>query len=226
MRRAAAGEPAPLWILADRQTAGRGRSGRQWTSEAGNFCASLLIDSNAHQRAAGQLSLLAGVAVVRAIAESAGGVGLAGLRLKWPNDILIGVAKAGGILIESTTFGARRIAVIGIGLNLASAPNGLLRPVTCLAAHGVLATPRDLLARLDSHIDRLMTIWQEEGGFEQIRSAWLAHATAPGESLRVNAGSRTLSGTFQGIDADGALLMRDAHGHEHRFTFGEVMLGD
>lgn len=224
MRRAAAGERGPLWILADRQTAGRGRSGRPWTSEPGNLSASLLIDVDAEPRASGQLSLLAGVAAVNAIAECAGSAGLPGLRLKWPNDILIGAAKAGGILIESTTFSARRVVVIGIGLNLASTPS-LPRPVTCLSAHGVLATPRDVLARLDSHMDRLLSIWQEEGGFEPIRSAWLAHTTAPGEPLRVNAGPRTVSGTFHGIDADGALLMLDAHGHEHKFTFGDVMLG-
>ena len=80
-KRAAAGEAGPLWIMARRQTQGRGRSGRHWVSEPGNLYASLLQRLACPQSVVHQLSLLAGVAVVEAIAEAAGSAGIAGLRL-------------------------------------------------------------------------------------------------------------------------------------------------
>jgi len=98
--RALAGEIGPLWIMARRQSHGRGRSGRQWASEPGNLYASLLQRVVCRQSVVHQLSLVAGVATVEAIVAAAGAP-IAGLRLKWPNDVLIGAAKCAGILPES-----------------------------------------------------------------------------------------------------------------------------
>jgi BirA family transcriptional regulator, biotin operon repressor / biotin---[acetyl-CoA-carboxylase] ligase len=98
---AEAGETGPLWIMARRQTAGRGRADRPWVSVPGNLHASLLIQLDCAPTAMPQLSLVAGVAVVDAIRQATGG-GPAGLRLKWPNDILIGPAKCAGILVETS----------------------------------------------------------------------------------------------------------------------------
>src|ERR1700680_2406864 len=137
-KRAAAGEAGPLWIMARRQTNGRGRSGRMWASEPGNLYASLLQRLACPQSVVHQLSLLAGVAAVEAIAAAVGGR-INGLRLKWPNDVLIGEAKCAGILPESQigAGGSEVVVVIGIGINLASHPTGLGRSATHLAAHGV-----------------------------------------------------------------------------------------
>ena len=88
-----------MWVLADRQTAGRGRDGRVWTSLGGNLHASLLFAPSCSVQHAAGLALVAGVAAVDAIRAANGGAGLRSLRLKWPNDILIGSAKVGGILI-------------------------------------------------------------------------------------------------------------------------------
>jgi BirA family transcriptional regulator, biotin operon repressor / biotin---[acetyl-CoA-carboxylase] ligase len=98
---AEAGETGPLWIMARRQTAGRGRADRQWLSVPGNLHASLLMELDCPPTAVPQLSLLAGVATLDAIRQAAAGE-LAGLRLKWPNDILIGQAKCAGILVETS----------------------------------------------------------------------------------------------------------------------------
>ena len=98
---AEAGETGPLWIVARRQTAGRGRADRHWVSVPGNLHASLLVQLNCPPGAMPQLSLVAGVAVVDAIRQATGG-GPAGLRLKWPNDVLIGQAKCAGILVETS----------------------------------------------------------------------------------------------------------------------------
>jgi BirA family biotin operon repressor/biotin-[acetyl-CoA-carboxylase] ligase len=147
MRRVLGGEGGPLWVTAERQTAGRGRLGRAWTSQMGNLFASYVVTIDCPPATAAQLSLVAGVAVIDALWE-AGDV--AGLRLKWPNDILVGEAKAGGILVESTSRPGRQgtVAVVGVGLNLSSAPQDLGQAATYLAAHGLALSPRDALCFL------------------------------------------------------------------------------
>jgi BirA family biotin operon repressor/biotin-[acetyl-CoA-carboxylase] ligase len=224
-RRAAAGERGPLWIRAEAQARGRGRSGRAWTSVPGNVSASLLLDLDCTPAVVQQLSMLAGVAVIDAVegaARDCGGV--PGLRLKWPNDVVIGVAKTGGILLESSTRGRQLTVVIGIGLNLASHPTDLARPVTHLAAHGVLIAPGCMLHFIAGAMDRWLTIWRGGAGFSQVRRAWLEHAGAPGERLSVNTGEGCVEGDFVGIDDHGALILRDKRGQERRFSYGDVTI--
>ena len=224
-KRALAGETGPLWIMARRQTHGRGRSGRQWTSEPGNLYASLLQRLACPQTVVHQLSLLAGVAAVEAIAAAAGAP-IAGLRLKWPNDVLIGEAKCAGILPESqmAAGSSEVVVVIGIGINLASHPTGLGRAATHLAAHGVSLAPEAMLAGLAEAIQRWLGVWDRGGGFAQVRAAWLGYAGAVGESLTVDTGRERIAGTFLGLDDGGALLMRDAQGRSRKLTFGDVTL--
>jgi BirA family biotin operon repressor/biotin-[acetyl-CoA-carboxylase] ligase len=234
MRRALAGERGPLWVLADRQTTGRGRSGRAWVSSAGNLFASLLVEMTGPVAKAGQLSLVAGVAAIEAI-RSMGPLGGplggplapgAGLRLKWPNDVLLGLAKAGGILVESSTRGAQegRVAVIGIGLNLASAPPGLEPGATYLAAHGLTLSPREALCFLAGTMDAWLKIWNEGEGFAAVRAAWLERAGPLGEPLTVHGVAGPVRGRFAGLDDEGALLVAGADGGERRFTYGDVTL--
>jgi BirA family biotin operon repressor/biotin-[acetyl-CoA-carboxylase] ligase len=224
--RAEAGEAGPLWIAARRQSAGRGRSGRRWASEPGNLYASLLQRLACPQSVVHQLSLLAGVAVVEAIAEAAGGAGIAGLRLKWPNDVLIGEAKCAGILPESHSGGraAEVVVVIGIGINLVSHPSGLGRAATNLAAHGVSVTPEAMLGILAQTIQRWLGVWDCGRGFAAVRAAWLERGGAVGESLTVDTGRERIAGTFLDLDASGALVMRDTLGLERKLTFGDVTL--
>jgi BirA family biotin operon repressor/biotin-[acetyl-CoA-carboxylase] ligase len=226
MRRALAGERGPLWVLADRQTAGRGRSGRAWVSDAGNLFASLLVARDYPVAKAGQLSLVAGVATVDAL-RKAGPLELgAELRLKWPNDILIGPDKMGGILVESSTRGAGdgRVTVIGVGLNLASAPPGQERGATYLAAHGLTLSPREALCFLAEAMDAWLETWNGGAGFALVRAAWLQRAGAPGEPLTVHAAEGPVVGRFAGLDADGALVIAGADGRERHFTYGDVTL--
>jgi BirA family transcriptional regulator, biotin operon repressor / biotin---[acetyl-CoA-carboxylase] ligase len=225
-KRAAAGEAGPLWIMARRQTQGRGRSGRPWASEPGNLYASLLQRLACPQAVVHQLSLLAGVAVVEAIAAASGTTRIAGLRLKWPNDVLIGKAKCAGILPESHSGGhaLEVVVVIGIGINLASHPPGLGRAATDLAAHGVSVTPEAMLPILAQAIERWLGIWNGGHGFAAVRAAWLEHGGTVGESLTVDTGRERIAGTFLDLDAGGALLMRDTLGQERKLTFGDVTL--
>jgi BirA family transcriptional regulator, biotin operon repressor / biotin---[acetyl-CoA-carboxylase] ligase len=226
MRRALAGEPGPLWVLADRQTAGRGRSGRAWVSEPGNLFASLAISTRCAPVAAGQLSLVAGVAVIDALHKAAAGGRPEGLRLKWPNDILVGTAKTGGVLIESTVLkpGGARLAVIGVGLNLASAPDALGRAATFLSAHGLSLSPARALCFLAEAMDDWLKTWNDARGFAKVREAWLKRAGPIGEPLTVRTNGGFVSGRFAGLDAEGALLIAGPDGSERRFTYGDVAL--
>jgi len=223
MRRAMRGEAGPLWVVADRQTGGRGRSGRAWVSPAGNLHASRLMALGCAPAVVPQLSLVAGIAVFESVRAVAAG-GPDGLRLKWPNDVLVGGDKLSGILVESTTIGQQAIAVIGIGLNLTSHPEGLDYPATCLGRHHSTTDRRAVLDALDRAIDLWLNAWQEGRGSACIRSAWLERAGPIGEPVSVDTGGALLAGTFAGIDDDGALLLLDSDGSVSRHAYGGVTL--
>ena len=223
---ARAGENGPLWVMAHRQTAGRGRSGRKWASEPGNLHASLLLGLACPPTAVQQLSLLAGVAVIDAIAAAAAGTTIANLRLKWPNDVLIDGAKCAGILPESHS-GANAtglLAVIGVGINLAWHPQDLERAATHLAAHGVRLEPEAMLAQLAGAMQHWLDVWDWGIGFAAIRTAWCERGGPTGETLTVDTGREKISGQFLDLAEDGALIMLDGNGRERRLTYGEVTI--
>jgi BirA family biotin operon repressor/biotin-[acetyl-CoA-carboxylase] ligase len=224
---ARAGERGPLWIVARRQTQGRGRSGRQWLSEPGNLYASLLQTLACPQSVVHQLSLLTGVAVIDAIRTAAGAKAIAPVRLKWPNDVLIGEAKCAGILPEShsSANGASITAVIGIGINLAWHPAGLGRPSTCLAEQGLELAPETMLGFVADAMQQWLAAWDNGRGFAAVRAAWRERGGPVGEPVSVDTGHERMAGTFLDLDGDGALLMRDPTGAVRRVTYGEVTLG-
>jgi BirA family transcriptional regulator, biotin operon repressor / biotin---[acetyl-CoA-carboxylase] ligase len=222
MRRIAAGERGPLWLRAIQQTGGKGRSGRPWSSAPGNLYASLVMPLSAPLSVVPQLSLVAGVAVADAIIAAVGPI--PGLRLKWPNDVLIGTAKLAGILPESTTVGGHVMAVLGIGINVAHHPEGLGRAATHLAEHGRPVAPEGMLRCLDTALAQWLDVWQAGAGFADIRAAWLARAGNSGEAISVHDTSGRTNGEFAGLDEDGALLMRRADGSLQRIAYGDVSL--
>jgi BirA family transcriptional regulator, biotin operon repressor / biotin---[acetyl-CoA-carboxylase] ligase len=220
---AEAGETGPLWIMARRQTAGRGRSDRPWVSVPGNLHASLLVQLPDPPGALPQLSLLTGVAVVDAIRQTTGG-GPAGLRLKWPNDVLIGQAKCAGILIESISSRKAATVVIGIGIDLAWHPGDLGRAAADLAQHGCQTPPEAMLGSLSEAMHNWLAAWDGGRGFSAVRQAWLERAGPAGERMTVNTGRNRIEGTFADLDAEGALVICDGHGQRRTVTFGDVTL--
>lgn len=219
--RLAAGEGLAegTWLVADRQSAGRGRQGRAWFDGFGNFMGSTVVRPGPGDPPAPTLALLAGLAVHEAVSPWVPPPHRA--VLKWPNDVMIGGAKLSGVLLEAGS-GA---VVVGIGVNLAVAPEVEGRETIALAAFGP-APSRDAFAdTLARQFAIELERWRTTGLEPMIRR-WLVAAHPPGTSLRVGEpGETPLSGTFAGLTGDGALQLKLADGTTRVIHAGEVRLG-
>jgi BirA family biotin operon repressor/biotin-[acetyl-CoA-carboxylase] ligase len=223
-RRAEAGEGGPVWITAARQTAGRGRRGRAWSTETGNLAATLLTTTDAPPAEAAQLSFVAALAAAD-LADTCLGAGAA--RLKWPNDVLVYGRKAVGILVESGTRADGRLwLAVGIGINLAHAPSDVERPATAFAEHmaGRPPQPLDALEVLATRFEAWRKLWATQG-FSPIAAGWTARAHGLGEPCEARLPNRTISGVAEGLDPDGALRLRLDDGALERITAGDVFFG-
>ncbi len=220
-RRAAEGAGEGLVVVATEQTAGRGRHGRRWHSPPGNLYASWLLRPGVSPATAASLSLVGGLAARDALL--AAGLGEERLRLKWPNDILVGDAKLGGVLLEGGGEGDARGIVVGVGINIAVAPEGTGRPTTCLRALGDRATTVDrLLTLLLEGFAARYARWRTAGFAEQ-RVEWVAAAYGIGDMTSLRIGEGRLDGRFVDIDAEGALWLELAPGRRRRFLAGELV---
>lgn len=218
-RLAEQGERGPLWIVADEQTAGRGRIGRNWVSEPGNLYATFLFAITAGPEVAAQVSFVAALAVhdmVTALLPSLRP------RIKWPNDVLIGGAKFCGVLPEVVGTAPTRIA-IGCGVNIAHAPKGTPYPVTML---GAAITIESVLQDLDLNLSNRLKIWDEGRDFAAIRKAWETNALGIGGEVSARAGTSEIRGIFKGLAADGALVIRLPDGAEHSIHAGDVSFAE
>jgi BirA family transcriptional regulator, biotin operon repressor / biotin---[acetyl-CoA-carboxylase] ligase len=220
-RLAASGHRGPIWITAGRQTAGRGRRGRAWESPTGNLSATLLISPSKPAAECAQLSFVAAIAAADAASSFAPN---ADIKVKWPNDVLANGKKLAGILLESASGsdGALSFLAIGIGMNLAHFPPDTEFPATSLAALGV-ATPlsADALTQLASGFAKWYDIWMTKG-FAPIHDAWLARAAGLGTRIRARLTNEETSGVFEGIDATGALILRESKDRVRKIAAGEV----
>jgi BirA family transcriptional regulator, biotin operon repressor / biotin---[acetyl-CoA-carboxylase] ligase len=222
-RRAAVGERGPLWIATRRQTAGKGRSGRAWNeASTGNVAATLLFEPACTPARLPELSLVAGVAAHDAIASALPAAATPRVELKWPNDVLIAGAKTSGILIETGNYGTAAVSLIGIGINVASAPAGVDRATTCLAAQGGTLDADAVLKLLAARMAHWLDVWRGADGFAAVRAAWIARATPIGRPLEIKTNDGPVAGTFAGLDHDGALLIDLAPDIRRRFTYGDV----
>jgi BirA family biotin operon repressor/biotin-[acetyl-CoA-carboxylase] ligase len=219
LARSRAGERGPLWITAAVQSAGRGRRGNAWVSTPGNLFATLLLTEPSEPAVASQLSFVAALALHDAVAECAPQVGPL-LKVKWPNDLLLGGAKLAGILIEAESDPVLALAV-GIGVNCAAHPEGTPYPATDLAAQGALVTPERLLGALSVAMMKRLDLWSHGQGFAGVRADWLKRAAGLGQDIRVRLPERELAGRFEGLDDMGRLLLQ-AEGHVTPVTAGEV----
>ncbi len=219
---AEAGEPALLAVWADEQTAGRGRQGRGWSSPPGNLYLTLLFRPEGPPARGVEYGFLAGLALAEALSES---VDAERVRLKWPNDVMLDGAKMAGILLESRARGETLDwLLIGMGVNLASAPGDTPYRAAALAETGALLPPALLLERLLPRLEAWRSRLAAQG-FGAVRQAWMGRAYGLGRPLVARLPQGELSGRFQDLDADGALVLQTDDGGRRRVTAAEVQFG-
>ncbi|MCH8685343.1 biotin--[acetyl-CoA-carboxylase] ligase [Pedomonas mirosovicensis] len=221
IRLAQKGAPDGTWVVADEQTAGRGRRHRPWQSPKGNLFCTGLLRLTTEEEPVSQLSFLIALALYDTLAQW---VEPARLKLKWPNDVLLDGKKISGILLESAGSGqpGDRWVAAGIGVNLAVHPDNTERPAISLAAAGIAPPlPMAVAERLATAIDHWRGEWRQ-GGFAALRSAWLARATGLGSRIEVRLPETTLFGVFSDLAADGALLLQLDSGAVKTIHSGDV----
>ena len=213
---AAAGLEEGVWLRAERQTIGRGRMGRSWVSPPGNLYASTLVRIRPSDPPSATLALVAAVALEETVSAYVPGVAL----LKWPNDVLIQGAKVSGILLER----AGDAVVIGIGVNLAHYPTDTDRRATSLATHNAAVAPEDFIETLAEAFARWVECWRGQG-VDMIRRRWVAQAHPAGTPLNVRfPDGEAIDGLFDGLDPDGALILRLADGTRRVIHAADVFL--
>jgi BirA family biotin operon repressor/biotin-[acetyl-CoA-carboxylase] ligase len=218
LARADAGAAGGTVIVAERQTAGRGRQGRAWLSSPGDSLTFSLLWRFAPRTAPAGLSLAAGLAVAEAIQK----VGAGGTALKWPNDLLKDGRKLGGILIELAP-GSPHAAVIGIGINL-RLPTGM--PAELAAQSAALDGACDPNALLAAVLVELLAVLNTfaAGGFAPLRDAWTARHVFENAPIRLLSDfAPPRMGICRGVADDGALLL-ETGGRIERILSGEVSL--
>ena len=190
---------APSWVIAERQSGGRGRRGRQWTSPVGNLQATACFSFGGPMRDLPQLCLLAGVATCEALVAVQPAV--AGrLILKWPNDVLLDQRKLAGVLVESDVESRSANVRIGFGVNLV--------PVTeepDRRSHIDGVTPRELILALDAALTALLEDWTANG-FAPIGRKWERWALAIGSAIAPSA-LKGVTASYAGLAGDGSLLV-------------------
>jgi len=227
-RRADAGETGPLWIVARRQTDGRGRRGRSWESQDGNLFATLMQLTRKSPAEAAQVTFVAALAIADLL-DAWAPASL--VTIKWPNDVMLAGQKASGVLVESGVHESGGLwLAVGIGINLVSAPEGTERPATALAHHlrGDAASPPSIevaAAKLAEAFNVWMTRW-ETLGFQPILDAWRARTAGLDGPAVARLGRETIEGRAEGVAADGALKLRLADGSLRLISAGDVFFGE
>ena len=220
---ARAGAPDGALVCAEEQTAGRGRLARRWHAPRGSsLLVSLIFRPPLFPRQAQRMTMITSLGAVEAIRRVAG----LAAGVKWPNDIYLAERKAGGILTELGVRGeALEYVVVGMGLNVnldvAALPE-VATPATSLSAALGRPVPRlELLAAIlegiERRYDRLRERWSPA-------EEWRERLLTVGRRVVVRAGDEALEGLAEGVDPDGALLVRGAEGALHRVLAGDVTL--
>lgn len=219
MARADAGAAEGLWLRAEQQDGGRGRLGRQWLSPIGNLYCSTLVRLRPDDPPAHLLAFVTALAVHDTVLEILPGCGA---RLKWPNDVHVDGAKLAGILLERRA----DVVVVGIGMNVALAPDVPGRSVTSLRDLGAMAQI-DAAAVLELLADRFaarLAQWRSVAA-ATLLDVWCAAAHKPGDAMAVQRGpDDRVEGVFDGLAADGALRLRLADGRIETISAGDVDL--
>jgi BirA family biotin operon repressor/biotin-[acetyl-CoA-carboxylase] ligase len=214
----AAGVSHGAVVWAESQTSGRGRYGRDWVSPPGNlYCSIILRPLQAGARLT-DIAFVAALAVRDAVLQCVPPD--TAIQFKWPNDVLAGGRKVAGILVEAEKLPdeARTALIIGIGINIVSAPRETSYPATCVSALARTPGVARVLSFLVAALDRRVELWTRNG-FAVIRRDWMDHAYGVGGQVLASNG---VSGIFTGLDETGAIIIALTDGAEHRLVSGSV----
>lgn len=213
-------------VVAEAQSAGRGRLGRSWFSPPGkNLYCSYVVRPDIDLQDFPKLTMVAGLAAVRCLQQ----ISTVPLGLKWPNDLFINSRKCGGILCESSTASGNAFAVIGFGINCnlspADIPEELRETATSLLAEGQARVDvGQLYSELRRHLLEAIAEFEEKG-FAHILTRWNAHDLFRGTQMTwIREDRQPVTGISLGPDLDGALLVEDADGNRHKVISGDVTL--
>ncbi|CAI8938717.1 Bifunctional ligase/repressor BirA [Pseudomonas chlororaphis] len=216
------GVPAPFLVLAERQTAGRGRRGRKWVSPfAENVYYSLVLRIDGGMRQLEGLSLVVGLAVMQTLRE----FGVAGAGLKWPNDVLVGRKKIAGILLELVGDPADVCHVVlgvGINVNMQKTDEVDQQWTSMRLESGKQVDRNQLVARLSMMLRAYLERHQAQG-FSSIQEEWEQNHLWQGNAVSLIAGVNKIDGVVMGIDQQGALRL-EVDGVERVYSGGELSL--
>jgi BirA family biotin operon repressor/biotin-[acetyl-CoA-carboxylase] ligase len=223
LRRLAGGQVPPFIVLAERQTSGRGRRGRNWVSPFGeNLYYSLALQVDGGMRQLEGLSLVVGLALLRALRIA--GVVTAGL--KWPNDVLVDGRKIAGILLELSGDPADVCHVvigIGVNVNMLADRGAIDQPWTSMRAElGRLVDRNEFVCELNRQLSLYLGV-HEKHGFSVFRDEWQENHLWQGRHVTLATGANPVEGVVLGVDQAGAIRLRVA-GVEQNFSGGELSL--
>jgi BirA family transcriptional regulator, biotin operon repressor / biotin---[acetyl-CoA-carboxylase] ligase len=201
-------------VIADQQTAGRGRYGRHWISEKGNFYSSFIVRPKKPLERLSELAFVAAIAVGRLLEELIDS-GNVELHYKWPNDVLLNQKKVCGILIESYSTGQSAIpegCVIGIGINIASNPEFTVFPSSFINHYSRHPITRDqVLDGILGHFQSVYLHWLQQG-FAGIRQELLQKIYGLGKNIHTTTPKGLIQGIFEGLTDDGGVIVRTIGG--------------
>jgi len=238
VRAVQAGDIGDVWFAALRQTEGRGRRGRQWETPHGNLAASLLVVPDCDPAITATLGFVAGVALNRALGslvpgaevklgiDGADGQDKSRIALKWPNDVLADGAKLAGVLLEAQKRPDGRMAiVIGMGVNVVAAPEGLPYPAASISALGWDVTAQAILGALTDEWVDAVELWDGGRNVAGILELWRSSAAGIGAPVAVSRDGEVVRGVFETIDDAGRLIVRSNDNSRVAITAGDVHFG-
>ena len=208
------GETEGLIVTAKTQTAGRGRKGRSWLSPIGGLYFSILLKPRLSTKNTPLVGLLSSCAVVKSISA----LGIEGVQVKWPNDVLIQQYKVAGILSEAVSINDELIGVVvGIGVNQNCSVSDLVGdlqwPATSIIdVIGEETSNMTLLCSIVNEIDALLNTVETEQSFDTVLNEWRRVSATLGGQVRIHETGKTIDGIARDIDSDGALLIETDEG--------------
>lgn len=212
-------------VVSEMQSAGRGRKRRPWFSPVGGLWATLILHPPADENI-GVLPLICGTAAARAVGDISG----LGVKLKWPNDLLVGKRKLGGILSETCYLGSKPNAtIVGLGINVRNSTSDLPTELrsTAISLHdlGVETEPMDILRGLIEHLEPRYQLFKD-GKVTPLLREWRSLSSTLGRKVSVAVDNTILLGKATGIHSNGTLVVTMASGSTHFVSSAETVIAE